>query len=94
MSHRMQPGVYYRALQEGNDAFIQGHFYNGGFYDGHQLIGQVDDDGTFRYFQGQDNGHPISPEHVAGHLDGLVLHLTDGTLLHLRVVDRPSLEAP
>ncbi|MHC8334695.1 hypothetical protein [Pseudomonas sp. LB3P25] len=94
MAHTMLPQHYYRAVQDGHDQFIAGHFYNGRFYDRHQFIGQIDDDGAFRYFEGQDNGRPTFPEHIAGHVQGLVLMLKDGTLFNLVEVDRHSLEAP
>lgn len=92
MSHLMQPGLFYRALQDGNDAFIRGHFYNGRIYDEHHFIGQIDDDGACRYFEGQDHGLPTFPEHIAGHVEGLVLSLKDGTLFSLVVVDPHTLE--
>ena len=90
----MQPGAFYRARQAGHDVFINGHFYNGRFYDRHHFIGQIDDDGAFRYFEGRDNGRPTFPEHIAGHVQSLVLMLKDGTLFNLVEVDRHSLEAP
>jgi hypothetical protein len=88
--HTMQPDLYYRALQIGNDTFADGHFYNGGFYDGHELIGQIDLDGTFRYF-GQNDGRPTYLEHIAGEVDGQTLTLKDGSVFDLLVVDRKSL---
>jgi hypothetical protein len=93
MKLTMLPGVFYRARQAGQDAFIDGRFYYGRFYQGRHLIGQVDDDGAFRYFEGQDNGRPTFPEHVAGQVDGLLLTLKDGTLFNLVEMDRHSLEA-
>lgn len=92
MKLSMHPGVFYRAQQAGKDVFV-GHFYYGRFYQGRQLIGQVDDDGAFRYFSGQDNGRSTFPEHIAGHVDGLVLMLKDGTLFNLIEVDRHTWEA-
>ena len=92
MSHTMRPAQYYRALQLNNDQYIQGYFYNGRFYDGHQFIGQIDEDGAFRYFEGQDHGRPTFPEHVAGHVHRLVLMLKDGTVFDLILVDRESVE--
>jgi hypothetical protein len=94
MAHGMQPGLFYRALQEGNDAFIQGHFHNGRFYDGPRCLGKIDDDGTFRYFQSEGSAHAIAPEHVAGQVDGLVLCLNDGSRFHLIEVDRHTVETP
>lgn len=35
----MQPKVFYQARQAGRDVFIDGYFYNGGFYLRHQLLG-------------------------------------------------------
>lgn len=93
MKSTMQPKVFYRARRAGHDEFINGYFYNGRFYDRQQFIGQVDDDGAFRYFEVQDNGQPTVPEHLAGHVDGLVLVLKDGTLFNLVEVDRHALGA-
>lgn len=89
----MQPGVFYRARQAGQDELIDGHFYYGRFYQGRHLIGQVDNDGALRYFESQVSGRPTVPEHIAGHVDGLVLILKDGTLFNLVEVERQALEA-
>lgn len=40
----MQPKIFYRARQAGHDVFIDGYFYNGGFYRRHQLLGQIEED--------------------------------------------------
>ena len=87
----MQPKVFYRARQAGHDVFIDGYFYNDGFYHRHQLLGQIEEDGTFCYVEG--HGQPTFPEHIGGHVMGLVLILKDGTLFNLVEVDRHSLEA-
>lgn len=88
----MQPKLFYRARQAGHDVFIDGHFYNGRFYHRQQFIGQIEVDGAFLYFEGQDNGQPTSPEPIAGHVVGLVLILNNGTLFNLVEVDHQSLE--
>lgn len=93
MQLTMKHGVYYRARQAGHEVFINGHFYNGRLYEGRQFIGQIDDDGAFRYFEGKDVGRPTFPEHIAGHVDGLLLTLKDGTLFNLVEVDRHGVEA-
>ena len=86
----MQPKIFYRARQAGHDAFINGYFYNGGFYRRHQLLGQIEEDGTFGYIKG--HGQSTFPEHIVGHVRGLVLILKDGTLFNLVEVDRHNLE--
>ena len=87
----MQPKVFYRARQAGHDVFIDGYFYNGGFYRRHQLLGQIEEDGTFGYVKG--HGQSTCPEHIAGHVRGLVLILKDGTLFNLVKVDQHNVEA-
>ncbi|VVO49938.1 hypothetical protein PS838_00237 [Pseudomonas fluorescens] len=89
----MQPKLFYRARQAAHDVFIDGHFYNDHFYHHqHEFIGQIEADGAFRYYEEQENGQPTSPEHIAGHVVGLVLILSDDTLFNLVEVDRQSLE--
>lgn len=94
MAHTMKTGRYYRALQRGNDAFIDGHFYNGRFYESNNLVGQIDNDGAFRYFESKDDGRPTFPEHIAGHVEGLVLTLKDGSLFDLIEVKSKSSSKP
>lgn len=94
MPHSMQPAVYYRALQVGNDAFIAGHFLNGLFYEGNHLIGKVDDNGTFRFFERLLDGHPTVPEHVVGYVNGLLLTFMDGTVFNLVETARPIFKHP
>ena len=81
----MQPKVFYRARQAGHDVFIDGYFYNGGFYRRHKLLGQIEENGTFGYIK--------EHKHITGHVRGLVLILKDGTLFNLVEVDRHNLEA-
>lgn len=77
--------------QAGHDVFIDGYFYNGGFYRRHQLLGQIEEDGTFGYIKG--HGQSTFPEHIVGHVRGLVLILKDGTLFNLVKVDQHNVEA-
>lgn len=44
--------MFYRALQDGNNAFIQGHFRNDRFYDGQQSFGQVTKASSFVFKRG------------------------------------------
>jgi len=90
----MQPDLYYRALQVGNDAFIDGHFLNGLFYEGSHLAGKVEDDGTFHYLERLMDGRTTVPGHVAGHVEHLVLTFIDGTVFNLVETARPSLKHP
>lgn len=83
MTHTMLPRLVYRALQRGNNHFINGYFYNAHFFEGRFPIGEIDDDGAFRYYAGEYDGRPAYPEHVAGHVAGLVLVLNDGTIFDL-----------
>ncbi|PKH77187.1 hypothetical protein CXF97_24725 [Pseudomonas sp. Choline-02u-1] len=94
MAHTMTPKRYYRALQRGNDAYIDGHFYNGRFYEGNNLVGQIDDDGAFRYFESKDDGRPTFPEHIAGYVEGLVLTLKDGSIFDVIEVESKSSSTP
>lgn len=87
MTHSMNAQLFYRALQRGNDLFINGYFYNARFFEGRFPVGQIDDDGAFRYFASEEEGRPAYPEHVAGHVEGLMLVLSDGTIFDLIEVD-------
>ena len=85
----MQPEIFYWVRQAGHVVFIDGYFYNGGFYRRHQLLGQIEEDGAFGYVK----GHGPSTFPISGHVRGLVLILKDGTLFNLVEVDRHNLEA-
>lgn len=64
----MQPEIFYWVRQAGHVVFIDGYFYYGGFYRRHQLIGRIEEDGTFVYVKG--HGQSTFPKHIAGHAKG------------------------
>lgn len=88
MANEMQAGKKYRLRPKGSQEFTDGFFLDNGFFEGGaHHIGDVEDDGTFRYRVQQPDGKPKYPEYKAGQVDGLTLTRLDGVAFDLIAVD-------
>jgi hypothetical protein len=77
----MQPGKRYRLRVAGSHDFVEGYFLDGGFYsDQAQLVGHLEDDGSFLYCSGDRTGNVLKYFHaLTGRVKGLRLVRLDGT---------------
>ncbi len=80
MSSTMRPGGRYRMRVDGGQGFVDGYFLDNRFYDGPNAhIGDVEEDGAFRYRSRDADDIPKYPNDLAGRVEGLRLVRVDGT---------------